>query len=376
MKTDCRSDCSAAPRTASNSSNMNAISMPPRENPMSVIWPTPRHLAVGRGHRMAWRDVGPVDGQPWLLLHGGPGSGAHPGLLAPLDLRHQRGIAPDQRGCGASRPYGGTRGNHTAALVADLEALREKLGLERWSVLGGSWGTVLALAYAQQHPHCVQRLVLRGAFALSRREIGGLLLPAQRTVQRLGAEPFWPARAGTPLPVALRRLTQLLQSGTPGVAGLRVLRRWGLLETLLAERGLRRSVYHAAQEANDALAAATRQAWAVTRQRQRRAQAQARRPGRTGSDRQALHKFRVQSHYLQHRGFMPPGALDRAVRALERLGVPIDWVHGRFDAVCPAGNSRRWAALCGHLTLTDSGHLGHEPGMLAALRACVRGSCT
>jgi proline iminopeptidase len=351
---------------------MNAISMPPREDPMPPAWPVPRHLPMGRGHRMAWREAGRPDGQPWLLLHGGPGSGAQPGLLAPLDLGRQRAIAPDQRGSGASRPRGGLLGNHTQALVADLETLREHLGVQRWAVLAGSWGTALALAYAQRHPQRVQRLVLRGAFALSRREIGGLLLPDRETLRRLGVEPCWPAQTGTPLPMALRRLTQLLQSGTPGVTGRRVLRRWAVLESALAERGLRRSALHAATRADAGLAVATRGAWAAQQRRLRRARAQARRPGWLRADRQAWRKFRIQAHYLRHHGFVRSGDLDRAVRALAQQGVPVDWVHGRFDAVCPPANSRRWAATTGRLTFTASGHLGHEPAMLAALRRIVR----
>lgn len=341
---------------------------------MPTAWPAPCHLAVGRGHRMAWREAGRPDGEPWLLLHGGPGSGSQPGQLAPLDLRRQRAIAPDQRGSGASRPRGGLQGNHTPALVADLEALRVHLGLERWAVLAGSWGTVLALAYAQQHPQRVQRLVLRGAFALSRREIGGLLLPTWQTLRRLGADPGWPVQPGTPLPVALRRLTQLLQSGTPGVAALRVARRWTLLESDLAERGLRRGARHAALQGRIGLAVATRREWAALRRRFRRAQALARQPRRSRVDRQAHAKYRVQAHYLRHRGFLRPGDLDRAVLALARQGTPVDWVHGRFDAVCPPANSRRWAALGGRLSLPLSGHLGHEPDLLAALRERVLGA--
>ena len=340
---------------------------------MAPSWPVPQRLAVGRGHRMAWRGVGDPGGEPWLLLHGGPGSGAQPGLLAPLDLGLQQAIVPDQRGSGASRPRGGLRGNDTAALVADLEALRAHLGVERWAVLAGSWGTVLALAYAQRHPQRVQRLVLRGAFALSRREIGGLLLPTRQTLQRLGAVPGWPVRVGTPLPVALRRLTQLLQSGTPTVAVLRAARRWAVLESDLAERGLRRSQRHAALQGRDALAVGIRREWATLRRRLRRAQAQAPLPRRSRADRQAHAKYRVQAHYLRHRGFQRPGDLDRTVLALARQGTPVDWVHGRFDAVCPPANSRRWAALGGRLTLPLSGHLGHEPDLLAALRERVRG---
>ncbi len=337
-------------------------------------WPPPRYLRVGRGHRMGWRELGTAQGEPWLVLHGGPGSGAQPGLVAPLDLRRQRAIAPDQRGSGASRPRGGLRGNHTPALVADLEALRVHLGLERWSVLAGSWGTVLALAYAQQHPQRVQRLVLRGAFALRRREIGGLLLPTRQTRQRLGTEPFWPVQAGTPLPVALRRLTQVLQTGTPGVAALRVARRWAVLEAGLAERGMQRSERLARQDGDLVLAAAIHRERATLHRRRRRAQFQARQPRRQRADHAALRKYRVQAHYLRHRGFMRPGQLDRAVSKLAQQGLPIDWVHGRCDAVCPPVNSRRWAAVCGRLTLPLAGHLGHEPALLAALRAVVRGS--
>lgn len=340
---------------------------------MPARWPPPRDLPVGRGHRMAWRALGPGAGEPWLVLHGGPGSGAHPGLLAPLDLRRQRAVVPDQRGSGASRPRGGTRGNHTAALVADLEQLRRHVGVARWCVLAGSWGTVLALAYAQQHPQRVQRLVLRGAFALSRREIGGLLLPTRQTRQRVGAEPFWPVQAGTPLPVALRRLTQVLQSGTPGVAALRVARRWAVLEAGLAAHGLRRSGRLARQGGETALAAAIHREWAALHRRWRRARAQARQPRHQRADHAALRKYRVQAHYLRHRGFLRPGALDRAVRGLAQQGVPVDWVHGRCDAVCPLANSRRWAAVGGRLTLPLAGHLGHEPALLAALRTVVRG---
>lgn len=361
-------------------SNIDAISRRPRDVPRAALaWPAPEHLPVGRGHRMAWRSLGAPGGEPWLLLHGGPGSGAQPGLLAPLDLARQWAIAPDQRGSGASRPRGGLLGNHTQALVADLEALREHLGVARWSVLAGSWGTVLALAYAQQHPQRVQRLVLRGAFALSRREIGGLLLPTRQTLQRLGAAPGWPVRPGTPLPVALRRLTQLLQSGTAAVAPLRgavpVVRRWAVLESDLAERGLRRSLRQAVLAGRGSgLAQAIRREWAALRRRQRRAQARVDQPRISRGDRLALAKFRVQAYYLRHRGFLRPADLGRAVHALNGQGVPIDWVHGRCDTVCPPANSRRWAALGGRLTMPLSGHLGHEPDLLAALRERVQGA--
>lgn len=341
-------------------------------------WRRQRDFDLGAPHRMAWHLGGNPEGEPWLLLHGGPGSGANPGLLAPLDLRRQRAIAPDQRGSGASRPRGSTLRNHTAALVSDLETLRQHLGLERWSLLAGSWGTVLALAYAQAHPQRVQRLVLRGAFALSRREIGGLLQGAAsgKTLSVPGA--VWPASRSVALPALLARLRQLLQSGTPAVAGLRAARRWALLESRAAVRGMWRALLGA-----DRPVAGARAVWSSQRRRERRLAAGFHRRGDRSDrrDRALRRKFRIQSHYLSHRGFVRPGGLDRAVRGLALAGVPVDWVHGAFDAVCPPRNSRRWQALMerlspglSSLTLTRAGHLGHEPQTLAALREKVRRS--
>jgi proline iminopeptidase len=342
-------------------------------------WSHPRHVPVARHHRMAYRCVGPAQGEPWLVVHGGPGAGCQPGALAPLSVARHRIIAPDQRGCGASRPAGRTAGNNTAALVADLERLRQHLGIECWSILAGSWGTVLALAYAQRHPQRVRRLVLRGAFALRREEVGGLLQADRARLRRAGLrEVDWPAAPGAGLPAVLRQLRQVLQSGTLGVASLRVSRCWQWLELAAAARGMRRALRHLDLASSPAPARAARVAWASMQRLQRRLVAQMRRPGATPSDRRAWRKFRIQAHYLQHRGFVRPATLDRAVMALARQGVPVDWVHGRFDSVCPPGNSRRWAALGQRVSAGASsiqepicGHLSGEPAMLTALRAQV-----
>ena len=361
-------------------SNIDATKTVPPPAVTSTAWPRPQYLTLGplpSLHRMAWRGVGATGGEPWLLLHGGPGSSCQPGMLRPFDLSRQWVVAPDQRGCGASLPTGRTTGNHTAALVADMEALREHLGLERWSVLAGSWGTVVALAYTLAHPQRVQRLVLRGAFALSRREVGGLLLPSSRVRQSLGWGALWPVFPGAVVPVALQRLTQLIQSGTPGVASLRAARGWGLLETASAARSQRRSLRHAALDA-PRLAASIRREWASLRRAEKRAIARLKRPGKTRSDRKAFAKFRIQAHYLRHAGFVRPGALERGVLEAARQGLAVDWVHGRFDAICPPANSRRWVALgraaggvVAHVE-PHSGHLGHEPDMLNKLRSSVR----
>jgi proline iminopeptidase len=354
--------------------------MSKKDATLSSVWRRQRDLPLGAGQCMGWHVGGNPEGEPWLVLHGGPGSGAHPGLFAPLDLSRQFGVAPDQRGSGRSRPRGGTRRNHTPALVEDLELLRRQLGLARWSVLGGSWGTVLALAYAQAYPHRIERLVLRGAFALTRREIGGLLQKARGSVKTMMPAPAqWPREPGTSLPALLGRLRQLLQSGTPVVASLRAARRWALLESHDADRGLRRALLHAAVQQPES-ASVMRSAWASLRRGTRQRAAVFKRPA--GRDDRALQrKYRIQAHYLLHRGFMRPGELDRAVCGLAHSGVPVAWVHGRCDGICPPENSRRWAALGKHrapgmstLDLPLSGHLGHEPLMLAALRREVRGT--
>ena len=376
MKHVCKPDGTIATPAATMNSNIDAMPTPPTATP----WPRPQRLAVGGLHRMAWREVGDARGEPWLLLHGGPGGACQPGMLRPFDLRRQRVIAPDQRGAGASRPRGRTMGNNTPALVADLERLRRELGIERWSVLAGSWGTVVALAYAQRHPERVQRLVLRGAFALTRREVGGLLLPSVKRGQTLRAPAaLWPVRQGDGVSVALVRLRQLLQNGTPGVASLRALRGWALRETDDAARGVRRSLRHAAQTHAPG-ANAIRREWAGLRRQQRRALAQLLRPGVRRSDRAARARYKVQAHYLLHRGFVRPGGLARAVASLARERTPVDWVHGRFDVICPPANSVRWAAQGSSaggpvvLHTPPCGHLGGEPAMLAQLRACVRRS--
>ncbi|MDQ7745616.1 alpha/beta fold hydrolase [Hydrogenophaga pseudoflava] len=342
-------------------------------------WRRQCDLGLAAPHRMAWHLGGNPEGDPWLLLHGGPGSGANAGLLAPLDLSRHRAIAPDQRGSGASRPRGSTLRNHTAALVSDLESLRRHLGLERWSLLAGSWGTVLALAYAQAHPQRVQRLVLRGAFALSRREIGDLLQGRASGKTLSAPRAFWPVSRGVALSALLARLRQLLQTGTPAVAALRAARRWALLESRAAARGQWRALLGV----EGAEAAGLRAVWAGQRRRERRLSAGFRHRGDRidPTDRALLRKFRIQSHYLLRRGFVRPGGLDCAVRAVALAGVPVDWVHGAFDAVCPPQNSRRWQAQMARLapgrsslTLTRAGHLGHEPRTLAALREKVRRS--
>lgn len=366
-------------------SNINAMLKPFPPHTAGLLgrsparnWPEPAWVATARASRMAYRRLGPAAGEPWLVLHGGPGSGSQPDLLQAFRLERQQVIVPDQRGAGLSRPRGQAAGNHTDQLVADLEVLRQTLGLERWSVLAGSWGTVLALRYAERHPQRVARLVLRGAFGLRRAEIRGLLHPDPRKARRVAQCPDWPRAGLSGFPRVLARLEQVLQVGALGVATLRLVRCWNLLEQGAALRGMRRSLIHAAGLKDQQLAAAIRRSWAQLQRKRRQAQAGLNRPGIRSSDRRGWQKFRIQSHYLRHKGFLRPGELDRAVRALAQ-GIPSDWVHGRFDAICPPRNSRQWVSqtdrlkpglACGHWPL--AGHLAGEPGIRAVLWEIVQ----
>ncbi len=121
-------------------------------------------LEVGDGHRLYWEESGNPEGVPVVFLHGGPGAGASPVHRQFFDPAHYRIAIFDQRGAGRSTPLGSLEANTTAHLVADIERLRAHLGVERWIVFGGSWGSTLALAYAENHPERCLGLVLRGIF--------------------------------------------------------------------------------------------------------------------------------------------------------------------------------------------------------------------
>ncbi|WP_309679785.1 alpha/beta fold hydrolase [Polaromonas sp.] len=347
------------------------------------VWGPPRYVATARGARMAFRECGPPGATDcWLVLHGGPGGSSQPGMLQPMQLDRQRVVLPDQRGAGQSRPKARLAGNHTDQLVADLERLRQNLGIESWAVLAGSWGTVVALRYAQAHPSRVRRLVLRGAFALKRAEIFGLLRPHPQRDRAISQDRYWPRAPFAGGSRVLARLEQVLQSGTLPVAARHVGRCWNLLEQRSALRGLWRSLIHSALPLNQAPGLATgahRQAWTQIRRQQRRALAGLKQARTRAADRRGWQKFRIQAHYLRHRGFVSAGGLAAAVHSLALNGIPVDWVHGRFDAVCLPANSRRWwaqqEALAPDLARShwpQAGHLSGEPGMREALTRVVR----
>ena len=125
-------------------------------------------LKVGGGHEVYFEECGNPAGKPVAIVHGGPGGGCNTAMRRYHDPARYRIVLFDQRGCGRSLPHASLEANTTWHLVADMELLRKHLGIERWQLFGGSWGSTLSLAYAQRHPERVSELVLRGIFLLRR----------------------------------------------------------------------------------------------------------------------------------------------------------------------------------------------------------------
>ena len=293
-------------------------------------------LRTRDGHRVSFTVAGAVDGVPVAVLHGGPGSGSQPGAALRLfDLSRFRVVLIDQRGTGASTPYGSVRHNRTDYLIADLEAIRARLGFARWGVLGGSWGAALALAYAGQCPQAVTGVVLRGLFLTSAREVRALFVTSRTRAPRAWATLRAAAQCERPADLAARC-----------AAGLQ----YGAGETrqhalALAWRGYENAV----------LASAT------TRRR-------AAQPAEKNSRRHArklIGKYRIQAHYLAHRCWLGETRLLSLARRAAAAGVPFAAVHGSRDPVCPPANLRRFARAvpAAQVEYVNAGHLASDPAL-------------
>ena len=288
-------------------------------------------LALGGAHRMYWEESGRRDGAPVLFLHGGPGAGASPGDRRFFDPAHYRIIVFDQRGAGRSRPLGALEDNTTPHLVADIETLREFLGIDRWILFGGSWGAALALAYAEEHPERCRALALRGVFLCRKGEIDWFLHGVRR---------FFPER--------LRSFAGHLPPG---------------------ERGDLLAGYHARLTDPDprihmpAARAWSRYEGACSTLLPNPAAA-----AEFERDDMALGLARIEAHYFVNRIFLPENALlDRAGRL---AGIPGRIVQGRYDMVCPPTAAATLAAAwpdAETVVVEDAGHSATEPGTARAL---------
>lgn len=269
------------------------------------------HLPVAGGHLLQVREFGNASGQPALVLHGGPGSGCSPLLHRFFDPARYRVICPDQRGAGGSTPRGSIDHNTTDHLLADLQALRERLGLERWLVVGGSWGATLALAYAAAEPAAVQALLLRSSFLARGEDIDGFF-----------------AGSGLPSPA---RLSALLQNGHAGEQA-DAARAWWAWEQRLATGS-------AAVLPDAALPA-------------------------------QIQRYRVQSHYLAHGCWLQQPTLLQRCEAVPN--VPTLLLHADDDRICPPAGATALRARLPHAQLRWLHGAGHDPAHPAMAAAKVQ----
>jgi proline iminopeptidase len=293
------------------------------------------YLPLTDGHVMYWEQVGNPRGRPVLFLHGGPGAGAGAVHRRFFDPAHWRIVIFDQRGAGRSRPLGSLEANTTANLVADIELLRGYLDIDRWVLFGGSWGSTLALAYAQHWVDRVIGLVLRGVFLGRRSEVDWFLRGLRAVfpdahANFVGFLP--PEERHDVLGAYLKRLTD-----PDPVTHMAAARAWSVYEgscsTLLPSPD---TVSSFAQ------------------------------------DRTALGLARIEAFYFVNNLFLPAGGL---LAQMGRIGhLPGEIVQGRYDMVCPPVTAFELAANWPSARLTivpDAGHSALEPGVRRALVAAV-----
>ena len=289
-------------------------------------------LAVDDRHALYVEECGTAKGIPALFLHGGPGAGCEPYHRRFFDPTRYRVVLFDQRGAGRSIPHADLSDNTTWHLVADIERIRELLGIERWLVFGGSWGSTLALAYAQTHPERVSALVLRGIFLCRDDEIRWFY---QEGASRLFPD-YW---ADFVAPVAPADRDDML----------------GAYHRLLTG-------------ADDIARMAAAKAWSTWEGRTATLLPNPSVVNHFGDPHVALSLARIESHYFVHQAFLRPGQLLEDAARL--AGVPTVIVHGRYDVICPLENA--WAlhrALPGSelVIVPDAGHAASEPGIRSAL---------
>jgi proline iminopeptidase len=298
-------------------------------------------LIAGEGNRLHYEQCGNPDGKPVVFLHGGPGAGISPWHRRFFDPERYRIILFDQRGCGRSTPHASEpdadlRHNTTWHLVADIDLLRRSLGIDRWQVFGGSWGSALALAYAEAHPEDVTELVLRGIFTLRRHEL----------------EWFYEGGASAVVPDLWEDF----------IAPIPVLERAQLIEA-----------YHRRLTDPDP---AVHQPVGIAWTRWEAATLTLRPdPDLVASmtDPAAATAFaRIENHYFLNGGWFEEGQLIDRVDAVR--GIPAVIVQGRYDICTPPMTAwdlhRAWPEA-EFVMVQDAGHAASEPGIATALRAAT-----
>jgi proline iminopeptidase len=297
-------------------------------------------LRVSAVHEIYYEECGNPQGKPAVFLHGGPGGATDPLMRRFFDPKRYRIVLLDQRGCGKSRPHASLVDNTTWHLVLDIESLREHLGIERWLVFGGSWGSTLALAYAQAHPERVTELVLRGIFMLRRWELewfyqspGGAAALYPDLWEHY-VEPIPPAERHDMIRAYYRRLTGSDRQALDEAAAA-----WSIWEG--ATSHLRQDPDYIKKFATDAAYAA---AFA-----------------------------RIECHYFINAGFFRQD--DQLLADVPRIRhIPAVIVQGRYDVVCPMRSAwdlhRAWPEADLQI-VPDAGHSAFEAGNSRALVAAT-----
>jgi proline iminopeptidase len=283
-------------------------------------------------HVLNVEECGSPQGLPVVFLHGGPGAGCEPYHRQFFDPEAYRIVLFDQRGSGRSTPHAEVDGNTTQALVADMERIREHLGIERWMVFGGSWGAALALAYAETHPERVLGLILRGVFLGRPADIGWLY--------REGASRVFPdywADFVHPLPAA--------------------------------ERGDLLRAFHRRLMGHDEVARmAAAKAWALWEARTSSLRTRPETIGYFSQPYTALSLARIEVHYFVNGCFLEHNQiLEHASRLTH---IPATIVHGRYDMVCPLDNAwelHQALPQANMQVIADAGHSASEPAIIDAL---------
>ncbi len=290
-------------------------------------------LKVSAVHELYYEQCGNPNGKPAVFLHGGPGGGVSPDYRRYFDPEHYRVVLFDQRGSGQSTPHASLEENTTWDLVADIERLREHLEIERWQVFGGSWGSTLALAYAETHPTRVTELVLRGIFLCRPEEI----------------QWFYQQGASALFPDVWEEYLKVIPE---------------------AERGDMVSAYHKRLTSDDpAVRVEAARAWSIWE-------------GSTSKlffDSDSIEKFadpefalafaRIECHYFMNNSFFPTNNyLIENVAKIRQIPAVI--VQGRYDVVCPMTSAwdlhRAWPEAELRI-IQDAGHSISEPGIIDAL---------
>jgi len=292
-----------------------------------------QRLRVSDIHELHIEEAGNPNGKPILFLHGGPGASLSDYHRRFFDPQFYRIILFDQRGCGKSTPHAELRENTTWDLVRDIEKIRALMGVEKWVVFGGSWGSTLALAYAQTHPDKVLGLILRGIFLCRREEI--------RWFYQFGAHHLFPDRWETyvaPIPVGERE---------------------NMVEAF----------YKRLTSTDEKVQIEAAKAWSGWEGSTLKLIPDTDTISDFEADKKALSVARIECHYFMHDAFFAPD--DQLLRDAHKIkNIPIFIAHGRYDVVCPVKNAwelKRALPQAELEIIPDSGHAADESGTIDAL---------